>query len=406
VHSDHITMCRLCGSDLLQEILVLGNTPAGDLYKTSKLDSQTLTKYPLACNICKNCGHVQLTYFIDPSEIYSEYIYKTSDSLGLDSHFSAFSRDVFDYSNSNGMLNVFEMGCNDGTLLKYFKELGYATLGMDPAVQPIIEARKKGLNVIQSYFNHSAVAEIKNLMPQIDVIIANNVIANVKDLDSVFDGFVELLSENGFIVIETGYLKYLTDLKVIDNIHHEHIDYFAIAPLVKFFANKGLYIDRVLINESKGSSVRIFVRKGNIDKMPLAVRDLCGKEVLDKFFDPSTYLELEKNIVSEHHRLIEFITEARNKGLLVVGYGAAIGTTTLLFAFRLENEIDFLVDDNLRRIGKFAPGTGLEVKSSSAIQDQKCAVIVFAWRYKNVIKEKNKRSSKIEMFTSIWGNSE
>jgi SAM-dependent methyltransferase len=350
--------------------------------------------------MCVDCGHVQLSYFVDPSEIYSEYIYKTSDSLGLGSHFDSFSKDLANYSSRN--LNIFEIGCNDGTLLYFLQELGHKTLGMDPAEIPVKEAQKKGLNVVESYFDKTMVAKVKELMPKIDVIIANNVIANVENLNSVFDGFIELLSDDGFIVFETGYLQYLAELKVIDNVHHEHIDYFAITPLTKFFESKGLYIDRVLISDSKGSSIRVFVRRGKIDETPKEVWEICRQENSNGYFMKSTYDYLSVDIAEEGKRLKEFIAKSKNNGLCVVGYGAAIGTTTLLSTFSLGKEIDFLVDDNPRRIGKFAPGTGIEVKSSEQIQDMKCAVIIFAWRYQDAIKARISSAHKIEAMTSIW----
>lgn len=403
MHSYQINKCRLCCSTSLQEILSLGTTPAGDLYKSHKSDSLMLKQYPLICNMCLNCGHVQLSHFVDPIEIYSEYIYKTSDSLGLNTHFDSFAQDLKDYLNTNKKMNLLEMGCNDGTLMQYFKELGFETLGIDPAAIPAQEARKKGLNIIESYFSKSILDKIKEIMPTVNVIVANNVIANVKDLNSVFDGFSELLSEDGLIVFETGYLKYLSELKVIDNVHHEHVDYFSILPLTKFFETKGLYIDRVLINESKGSSIRVFLRRGKKDQTPKQVRDICSQEIANGYFNKATYVRLERDILQEEKRLRDFILRAKNKGLLVVGYGAAIGTTTLLSALNIAKEIDLLLDDNPRRKGKFAPGTGIVVQSLEEILDLQCAVIIFAWRYQTTIKARIGNEIAIKQITHIWG---
>lgn len=402
MNSYQITKCRLCSSDSLQEILSLGTTPSGDLYKSHKPESLMLKNYPLICNMCINCGHVQLSHFVDPTEIYSEYIYKTSDSLGLNKHFDSFSQDLKSYLNTNKRMNLLEIGCNDGTLMQYFKELGFETLGIDPAVIPAKEARKKGLNVIESYFDKSILYKIKEIMQTVDIIIANNVIANVEDLNSVFDGFSELLSEDGLIVFETGYLKYLAELKVIDNVHHEHIDYFSISPLTRFFETKGFYIDRVLINNSKGSSIRVFLRRGTIDKTPKRVHDICSQEVVNGYFDKATYARLEIDIVQEEKRLRDFIASAKNKGFLVVGYGAAIGTTTLLAAFNIEKEIDFLLDDNPRRKRKFAPGTGIVVKTLEEILDLQCVVIIFAWRYQDAIRARIGNEIAIKEITTIW----
>lgn len=403
MHSYQINKCRLCRSTSLQEILSFGNTPAGDLYKSHKSDSLMLKQYPLNCNMCLICGHVQLSHFVDPVEIYSEYIYKTSDSIGLNTHFDSFAQDLKDYLNTNKKINLLEMGCNDGTLMQYFKELGFETLGIDPAAIPAQEARKKGLNIIESYFSKSILDKVKEIMPTVNVIVANNVIANVEDLNSVFDGFSELLSDDGLIVFETGYLKYLSELKVIDNVHHEHVDYFSILPLTKFFETKGLYIDRVLITESKGSSIRVFLRRGKKDQTPKVVRDICSQEIANGYFNKETYVRLERDILQEEKRLRDFIAGAKNKGLLVVGYGAAIGTTTLLSALNIAKEIDLLLDDNPRRKGKFAPGTGIVVQSLEEILNLKCAVIIFAWRYQTTIKARIRNEIAIKQITHIWG---
>lgn len=300
-------------------------------------------------------------------------------------------------------MNLLEMGCNDGTLMQYFKELGFETLGIDPAAIPAQEARKKGLNIIESYFSKSILDKVKEIMPTVNVIVANNVIANVEDLNSVFDGFSELLSDDGLIVFETGYLKYLSELKVIDNVHHEHVDYFSILPLTKFFETKELYIDRVLITESKGSSIRVFLRRGKKDQTPKVVRDICSQEIANGYFNKETYVRLERDILQEEKRLRDFIAGAKNKGLLVVGYGAAIGTTTLLSALNIAKEIDLLLDDNPRRKGKFAPGTGIVVQSLEEILNLKCAVIIFAWRYQTTINARIGNEIAIKQITHIWG---
>lgn len=99
----------------------------------------------------------------------------------------------------------------------------------------------------------------------------------------------------------------------------------------------------------------------------------------------------------------DFIAGAKNKGLLVVGYGAAIGTTTLLSALNIAKEIDLLLDDNPRRKGKFAPGTGIVVQSLEEILNLKCAVIIFAWRYQTTIKARIGNEIAIKQITHIWG---
>jgi len=404
MRSQYLSECRLCASANLDPVLTFPDSPAGDLYKRTKKSAVMLPRFPLGCDLCADCGHVQLNFLVDPETIYSEYIYTTSDSLGLDQHFQDYVDDLLRYLGAERPQTILEIGCNDGTLLEKLSEAGHRGIGMDPAEYPLKVAASKGLTVVQDYFSAKSAQEIKKSHGRVDIIIANNVLANVESLNEVFRCFRELISDHGVIVFETGYLEHIISMKVIDNIHHEHIDYFSIKPLINFLNKFDLYIDRVLITESKGSSIRVFAKPGPSTLTSAEVLEIALNETSTGFFDVSNYSKLEFAIQQESIRIKDFIKNARKIGHQVVGYGAAIGSTTLLLALDLENEFDYLVDDNPRRIGQYSPGAGIYVNSAAELCKEESAVVVLAWRYQSSILPKLSKISSVKSVTSIWSS--
>lgn len=402
MRSHPLTECRLCGSANLDEVLSFPDSPPGDLYRIEKENALKLPRFPLGCNLCTDCGHVQLNYFVDPEIIYSEYIYVTSDSVGLDQHFQSYANDLISYLGPNASKTILEIGCNDGTLLEKLCKAGHEGIGMDPAEYPLSIAASKGLTVIQDYFSAESSSKVKSSHGAVDVIIANNVLANVENLNQVFTCFRELISNEGVIVFETGYLEHIVLKKVIDNIHHEHIDYFSVRPLINFLEKFGFYIDRVVINESKGSSIRVFAKVGPSTFTSANVLAIASNEVSKGFFEKRLYSELNLEIHEESIRIKTFVNTARALGQQIVGYGAAIGSTTLILSLKLENKIDYLVDDNPRRVGHYSPGVGILVDSVSRIDKADTAVIVLAWRYESSILPKLSKLSTVKSVTSVW----
>lgn len=402
MRSHQLIECRLCGSEKLEAVISFPDSPAGDLYKEFRQTSVELPRFPLRCNLCIECGHVQLSFFVDPELIYSEYIYVTSDSLGLDQHFQNYADDLLRYIQPDRPKTILEIGCNDGTLLEKLCKVGNRGIGLDPAAYPLSIAAGKGLTVVQDYFSRESSRKIMNSYGSMDVIVANNVLANVENLNEVFKSFREIISTDGVIVFETGYLEHIVSKKVIDNIHHEHIDYFSITPLIKFLEKYDLYIDRLVINESKGSSIRVFAKVGPSSLTPRYVSAIASSEVSEGYFELLSYSDLNLEIQKESLRIKRFIEVNRNLGRKIVGYGAAIGSTTLILALDLENEFDYLVDDNPRRAGKYSPGAGIPVKNMGDLSIGECAVIILAWRYEKSISPKISPIPSVKSITSIW----
>ena len=387
-----ITCCRLCRSSDLQNALALRPTPTGDSYLPADQHPERLESYPLEVLLCGKCGHAQLSALVDPSEIYTNYLYTTSVSLGLTEHFRQYADTVCAKLQLRPGSLVVDIGSNDGTLLRAFKAKGMKVLGIDPAKEIARRATESGILTLNAFFTPVLAAEILQQHGSAGLVIANNMVANVPDPTGFVTGVNLLLGEHGHFVWETGYVRYLAEDCVFDNVHHEHIDYYAVRPLIGFYQQFGLELFDVETTTSKGSSIRCYVaRKSAGRSVSAAVTELVQREEDRGYFSPATYARLGARLAATRDELHSRIAAWRTEGKTVAGYGAAIGTTTMLYHFDLGDKLDYLVDDNPVRHGLQSPGFAIPVEPASRLASpaRPDIVLILAWRYADPIIRRN-----------------
>lgn len=401
-----IVSCRLCGDGHLRKVLELAPTPAGDLYLPYEKNPEKLPVFPLLLNQCSACGHVQLGVLVDPSYLYRDYIYTTGSSLGLAQHFARYAASTADRLSLKPGSFIVEIGSNDGTLLREFKNLGMKVLGVDPAREVAKLAANSGVPTIPDFFSADLVTRILNEHGQADLIVANNVMANVADIRAIVSSVRELLSPDGVFVFETGYLKYLAEGCVFDNIHHEHIDYYSIRPLEHFFRFMDMQLFDVVETESKGSSIRCFVgHSAKLREVSSAVINLGKRESAMGYGTPAPYERLGNLLLRTKEQLHSLLSDAAAKGSRVAGFGASVGVTTVLYEFDLGRFIDFLLDDNPARQGLFSPGMSLPVylAENQLRNDPPDLVVVLSWRYtEQILKTHHKYKNRPTQFLSFF----
>jgi SAM-dependent methyltransferase len=379
-----ITCCRLCGSADLTEVFKLVPTPTGDSYLPAEKRPETLDSFPLDLFQCRRCGHAQLGALVDPAEIYANYLYTTSVSLGLTEHFRAYADTACTKLALRPGSLVIDIGSNDGTLLRAFQAKGMRVLGVDPARNIARRATESGIPTLNAFFTPEIAARLVREHGHAALVIANNVVANVADPRELVRGIEILLADDGAFVWETGYVRYLTEDCVIDNIHHEHIDYYAVRPLVEFYRSFGLELFDVEVTASKGSSLRCFVRRANRDRtVSPAIATIIEREESCGYFDPTIYRRLTERLEGIRDDICRKIDAWRSAGKTVAGYGAAIGSTTMLYHLGLGTRIGYLVDDNPGRHGLLSPGFALPVRSPDELSMARRPdyMLILAWRY-------------------------
>jgi len=201
-----------------------------------------------------------------------------------------------------------------------------------------------------------------------------------------------LMSPDGVFVFETGYLRYLAEDCVFDNIYHEHIDYHAVRPLVRFFDSLGMKIFDVHVSDSKGSSIRCFVSMHSaLHSVFPIVGELCIREEKLHYQTSAPYRKLAARLSAIKASLHEILDAAKTRGDKIAGFGASVGITTMLYHFDLAPFLSHLVDDNSNRHHLSSPGIGLPVYSPDVALDksQTDMVLLLAWRYLDPIIKKH-----------------
>ena len=382
----NIKNCRLCKSKKIKKVLSLEPTPIGDDYLKKKNLKQK--KFPLHLLRCSKCNFVQLSVNIDPNEVYGDYLYVTKTSAGLPEHFKKLihflEKKKIIFKNSK----VLEIGCNDGTLLSFLEKKKCKVLGVDPAVKIV---KKLNFKIIDGLYNFYLADKINNRYGKFDTIIANNVIANIDDLDEIFKAISLNLNDNGSFVMETFSLYGLLKNNLLDNIYHEHISYISIKPIQVFAKKYGLYLRSATHLKVKGGSLRLIFSKSMPNKIDIkqiskSIRIENNIVNQKRSFDRINKINIENN-----KKIFNFVKNRFNKGDKIFGYGASVGTTTNLYNLKLQKFIKGIFDDEKLRHSLFLPGSNIKVYDPKTIKSFKPDIIViFAWRYvKNILSKRS-----------------
>jgi SAM-dependent methyltransferase len=379
------TTCRICGASDLELVLPLTPTPIASSFLPKP---ELLPVYPLDVALCRRCGLVQLLDTVDPIALYSQATERTArDSPGMREHFQRLADGLERFRptpTANGRPPaVVEIGSNDGCLLRALKGRGWRVIGIDPCEA----AAPDGIETIAKMFTASVA---RRFMDRADLIVANNVMANVDDLNDFAEGIKRLLAPDGVFVFETGYLGSLVEHLVFDNIYHEHLSYFSVAPLIHLFAHHGLELFDVEVVNTKGGSLRGFVQhvRGPRPHTTNAVA-LMAKEEQQELLNPWTYRTMNQRLTRLRHNLGD-VLKALDREWQLIGYGASHSVVTLLHHLDIARFLEFVVDDNPVKRGLLTPGHQLEIRAPVALTSHAYTVIL-PWRFADQIMAKNQR---------------
>ncbi len=383
--------CRGCSSRDLELVFALKPTPIGDAYVTADKLNVSQPSYPIDLYMCGNCGLAQLIDVVDPEILYGDYIYVTSSSLGLADHFREYAGSVVERCGLKSGARVVDIGSNDGTLLRHFLDRGMEVLGVEPASHIAAQATASGVTTISAFFSPELATRMVTEHGHAKVITANNVVANIDDLRSLVIAIDRLLDRDGVFVFESYYLADVLQNMVFDFIYHEHLTSFSVRPVQALFATVGLELVAAQRVSTKGGSLRYFIqRPGGPLSSDGSVEALREFENQIGLYVPETYRSFADKIDGLRDQTKAFLAAAKLAGKSVAGFGASITGTTLLYHFDIGGDIDYLVDDNPAKQGRFSPGLHLPVLPSSVLLERKPDyVVVLAWRYASPFIEKN-----------------
>jgi len=377
--------CRCCGSKKLKRALSLGYQPlANNLLDDIKEKSKV---YPLELNVCEECFNCQLSVAINSDEMFSNYLYQSSTTKSFREHFISAANKYIKEFKLNSDSYIIDVGSNDGVGLKPFLDLGFSNIqGIEPAKNLADLANQNGINTYQGYLNDNSLNSIKN---EADLLLASNVFAHADDLKSMAESMKKLIKPDGKIIIEVQYLLNTIKDLTFDNIYHEHTNYWSLTALKRFFENLELTIFDIEEIDTHGGSIRIYISKEKNINIQEAVKEFLEKEETFGLKKITTYLDFGKKIEGLKKEVIKNLINLKKDYPNIVGYGAPAKATTSLNYFNIKNEIDFIVEDNPLKHGKFIPGVNIPIYSKEKIKDKDYAILVLAWNFFDEIEKNN-----------------
>jgi 2-polyprenyl-3-methyl-5-hydroxy-6-metoxy-1,4-benzoquinol methylase len=392
--------CRFCGTPLEHTFVDLGVSPLANSYLRAEDLYKMEPFYPLHVYVCGECLLVQLEQWERPQRIFGEYPYFSSFSDSWLQHAEAYVGAMISRFELNEHNQVIEIGSNDGYLLQYFLEHGVPVLGIEPAHNVARVASARGIRTLRRFFGERTAQKLASRCIQADLLIGNNVLAHVPNLNEFVRGLKIGLRRRGIITMEFPHLMRLMAEHQIDTIYHEHFSYFSFIAVEKIFAAHGLTIFDVEELPTHGGSLRIYARHSEDVSRPVSVRveQLRLREVEGGFATLECYLDFKERVHETKRKLLEFLIFAKRAGKRVVAYGApAKGNTLLNFCGIRSDFIEYTVDRNPYKQGRFLPGTHIPIHHPEKIKELRPDyLLILPWNLKDEIIEQMS-------FIRTWG---
>jgi hypothetical protein len=330
--------------------------------------------YPLLTYVCSQCYLVQLDEFVAPGDIFSEYAYFSSYSDSWVEHARRYVEMISERFSLGGSSRVVEIASNDGYLLQHFVKKGIPCLGVEPAANIAEAALARGVESVVTFFGERTAMDIANKYGHANLLLGNNVLAHVPKLNDFVSGLKALLASGGVITMEFPHLLRLMSENQFDTIYHEHFSYFSFMTVEQVFAHHGITLFDVEELPTHGGSLRIYGRHADDDSKPVGERvtQLRTKEQLAGLDRLDTYGGFSDQVKETKRKLLDFLIQAKRAGKSVVGYGApGKGNTLLNYCGIRQDFLDYTVDRNPYKQGKFTPGTHIPIFGPEKIRETK-----------------------------------
>jgi SAM-dependent methyltransferase len=387
--SESSLSCRFCKAGLRHTFVDLGSSPLCQTILTEAQLDEMEPFYPLRVYVCEACFLVQLPVYVGPSDIFSEYAYFSSYSDSWVDHARRYATMAQQRFGLTADSLVVELASNDGYLLQHFVHSGIPVLGIEPAANVAAAAVHKGIRTLVQFFGADAARELVRDGTRADLIVGNNVLAQVPDLNDFVAGMKILLAPRGVITVEFPHLMRLIDGNQFDTIYHEHFSYFSFMTTTRIFAAHGLHVFDVEELPTHGGSLRVYARHAEDTSKPESpkVAALKAHEESRGYTRLEGYRSFDEKVKETKRRILEFLIAAKREGKSIAGYGApGKGNTLLNYCGIRCDFLDYTVDRNPYKQGKFLPGSHIPVFTPERIRETRPdLVLILPWNLKDEI---------------------
>lgn len=383
--------CRFCDAPLRETFCDLGMAPLSNTYLEAEQLRDAEPYYPLCVYVCGECFLVQLPEYESPGNIFSEYAYFSSFSETWLNHAREYAESMIQRLGLHGGSVVVEIASNDGYLLKHFVARKIPVLGVEPAANVAMAARREGVPTIVEFFGRATARQLAEEGWSADLLLGNNVLAHVPDINDFVAGLRTLVKPGGVITMEFPHLARLMEDGLFDTIYHEHFSYLSLSTVERIFRTYGLVLFDVEELPTHGGSIRIFARHDDAPGPPVSerVRAMRGYEAAEGLLSMPAYRHFDEAAREKKRDIVEFLVDAKRRGKAICGYGApAKGNTLLNYCGIGSDFIDFTVDRNPYKRDKYLPGSHIPVLDPEMITRRRPDyVFILSWNLKDEIME-------------------
>jgi hypothetical protein len=381
--------CRFCSAPLKHTLVDLGMSPLCESYLSAEELNRPEAFYPLHVFVCNECFLVQLEEYVSAENIFSHYAYFSSFSETWLDHARRYCEMAIERFDLTPVSFVVEIASNDGYLLQNFVSHGIPVLGIEPAANVAEAAIKKGVSTLVAFFTQDSARNLVTTGRKADLVIGNNVLAQVPALNDFVAGIKIILQPAGVVTLEFPSLFNLLNENQFDTIYHEHFSYFSFFSAEKIFSKHGLEIFDVEELPTHGGSLRLFLHhvEDNLHKVTPRVGQMRDQELKDGVNLLETYASFGEKVQETKRKLLEFLIDAKRAGKKIAGYGApGKGNTLLNYCGIRTDFLDYTVDRSPFKQGKFLPGTHIPIFSpENIVKAQPDYVLILPWNLKDEI---------------------
>jgi hypothetical protein len=368
-------------------VLDLGATPPCEKFLAeAELDLPEQT-FPLHLRLCENCLLLQIPALITPEDTFTEYAYFSSYSDSWVEHAGRFVATAVNRLGLDQKSFVIEAASNDGYLLQHLVAAGVPCLGIEPSVNVGAAAVARGVPTVTAFLDEQTATNVRAEHGPADLVVANNVYAHIPDLLGFTRALRMLMSDDGWLSIEVHHALNLVQLGQFDTIYHEHFQYYTVLSAAAALRMAGLTVVDVETLETHGGSIRIWARPDGVGTPTARVAEVLRTEEEAGLHDVSGYVALRPRAEAVRHELLRFLLDCRAAGQRVVGYGApGKGNTLLNYCGIRADLLEYTVDRNPYKHGRYTPGTRIPIHPVERIdKDRPDVIVVLPWNLETEI---------------------
>jgi hypothetical protein len=383
--------CRFCGTQLAHLLVDLGMSPLCESYVSEDAYNRMERFYPLRVFVCQECYLAQLDEYVSPADIFTEYAYFSSYADSWVSHAWRYCEEMTRRLGLGRDSMVVEVASNDGYLLQHFVERGIPCYGVEPAANVARVAIEKGVPTEIVFFGTDTANRLAADGRMADLVIGNNVLAQVPRLNDFVAGLKRLMKPHAVVTIEFPHLLRLLEDNQFDTIYHEHYYYFSLIAVERVFGRHGITLFDVEQLPTHGGSLRIFGRHRDDVAKPVTDRVVALREAEHAagLTSLDAYRDFSKQVQETKRAILSFLIEAARAGKSVAAYGAPGKGNTLLNYCGIKTDlIEYTCDRNPYKQGKYLPGSRIPIRAPEQLaRTRPDYVVIMPWNFKDEIVE-------------------